>query len=317
MQPRPHSKKLPVLLLTGFLGSGKTTLLNALLADGIKTAVIINEFGETPIDHALLKRQDLPMTVLSGGCLCCQIKGALTPTLKNLWMAWNQASIKPFERIIIETSGVASPEPILDTLLRERWVSGHYQLQKVITTVSALSAADQLARYAEAQSQVAWSDLILLTHADQTDAATVLALNTTLTTLAPSTPTQRLPFPYGLADLAPSSNPRFRPLPKPLPADPDRFRSVSLILQAGVTLARVESALQAVLQQHGHCILRIKALIHDTSQNRFFALHAADGRLYPAAALNTVATDNRLVVIVDSALDDITDDLKRMLSDLI
>jgi len=111
--------KIPVIVITGFLGSGKTTLLNRLLADGVKTAVVINEFGTTAIDQELLQNQDIPMTVLSGGCLCCQVKGALSPTLKNLWMAWQNTKIKPFERIIIETSGVASPEPILDTLLRE------------------------------------------------------------------------------------------------------------------------------------------------------------------------------------------------------
>ena len=122
--------KIPVIVITGFLGSGKTTLLNRVLADGVKTAVVINEFGATPIDQDLLQIQDIPMTVLSGGCLCCQIKGALAPTLKNLWMAWNKAETKPFERIIIETSGVASPEPILDTLLRESWLSKRYHLNQ-------------------------------------------------------------------------------------------------------------------------------------------------------------------------------------------
>lgn len=109
--------KIPVIVITGFLGSGKTTLLNRLLADGVKTAVVINEFGATPIDQDLLLNQDIPMIVLSGGCLCCQIKGALAPTLKSLWMAWNKAEANPFGRVIIETSGVASPEPILDRLL--------------------------------------------------------------------------------------------------------------------------------------------------------------------------------------------------------
>jgi G3E family GTPase len=148
--------KIPVIVLTGFLGSGKTTLLNRLLTDGIKTAVIINEFGSTPVDQDLLQDQAISMTVLSGGCLCCQIKGALAPTLKNLWMAWNGAAEKSFDRLIIETSGIASPEPILDTLLREPWIAKRYALRQVVATLAIPSARDQLDRHAEARAQVVW-----------------------------------------------------------------------------------------------------------------------------------------------------------------
>ena len=81
---------IPVIILTGFLGSGKTTLLNRLLAKGPRTAVIINEFGNTPVDQRLIETQGMPLMTLVGGCLCCQIKGTLAPTLRNLWMAWDQ-----------------------------------------------------------------------------------------------------------------------------------------------------------------------------------------------------------------------------------
>lgn len=112
------TSKIPVIALTGFLGSGKTTLLNQLLADGVKADVVINEFGSTAVDQDLLQMQNLPLTVLTGGCMCCRVKGALAPTLKNLYMAWRTTSAKLFDRVIIQTSGVASPEPIIDTLLR-------------------------------------------------------------------------------------------------------------------------------------------------------------------------------------------------------
>ena len=136
--------RIPVTLLSGFLGSGKTTLLNRLLSHYPHSAVIINEFGTTPIDQQLLREHNIPVSTLSGGCLCCQVIGSLTPLLKNLRMAWDakpydSAQGKPFDRIFIETSGVANPEPVLDTLLRERWLAVRYQLEGMITTVSAVN----------------------------------------------------------------------------------------------------------------------------------------------------------------------------------
>ena len=107
---KPSSSKvierIPVFIISGFLGSGKTTLLNRLLSHAPKSAVIINEFGIAPIDQQLLRDHKVPLSTLVGGCLCCQVKGSLTPLLKNLRMAWESGD-SPFERVIIETSGVA------------------------------------------------------------------------------------------------------------------------------------------------------------------------------------------------------------------
>ena len=117
-------QRIPVLVLTGFLGSGKTTLLNRLLTGLPRSAVIINEFGVTPIDQQLLREHNIPLSTISGGCLCCEVRDALAPVLKNLRMAWDNAGDKkPFDRIIIETSGVANPEPVLDVLLGQNWLS--------------------------------------------------------------------------------------------------------------------------------------------------------------------------------------------------
>lgn len=139
--PTKVIERIPVFIISGFLGSGKTTLLNRLLSHAPKSAVIINEFGTTPIDQQLLREHQIPLSTLVGGCLCCQVIGSLTPLLKNLRMAWD-AGNKPFERVIIETSGVANPEPVLDVLSRERWIAGRYSLQGVITTVSAVMDED-------------------------------------------------------------------------------------------------------------------------------------------------------------------------------
>ena len=132
--------RIPIIVLSGFLGSGKTTLLNHILSQMPHSAVIINEFDTTPIDQQLLREHNIPLSTLSGGCLCCQVRDALAPVLKNLRMAWENADEKPFDRIIIETSGVANPEPVLDVFLRQSWFSARYSLQGMIATISILKA---------------------------------------------------------------------------------------------------------------------------------------------------------------------------------
>jgi len=278
--------KIPVIVLSGFLGSGKTTLLNRLLADGVKTAVVINEFGATPIDQDLLQNQDIPMTVLSGGCLCCQIKGALAPTLKNLWMAWNKAEAKPFERIIIETSGVASPEPILDTLLREAWLSKRYHLQQIIATLAIPSAIAQLERHAEARAQVAWADLLLLTHADVAEARQCAALIDYLKIHAPAIPT--LTAMHDLFDtytLQSKIPPSFRRIPTGQALPEHSFRSVSLYLEHTPSSSRLQAALQTLLLNHADALIRIKGVVYSPDSTTPLAVHGVAGHLYPPVPL--------------------------------
>lgn len=278
--------KIPVIVLTGFLGSGKTTLLNRLLADGVKTAVVINEFGNTPVDQDLLADQTLPMTVLSGGCLCCQIKGALAPSLKNLWMAWNNTDVKPFDRLIIETSGVASPEPILDTLLREPWLSKRYRLQQIIATLAMPSAIAQLERHAEARAQMAWADLLLLTHADLTDAAQHAELIKYLQTQAPATPTLTATLdPFDVSALQSPINPAFRRIPGGTPAPEHGFRSVSLYLEHTPSWPRLQAVLQSLLENHPDDLVRIKGVVYLSENAAPFAVHAAAKYLYPPVQL--------------------------------
>ncbi len=240
--------KIPIIIITGFLGSGKTTFLNRLIASGPASAVIINEFGSTPIDQDLLQENSIPLTVLAGGCLCCQIKGALTPTLKNLWMRWNSSHEKPFDRIIIETSGVASPEPILDTLLRERWLSKHYQLQQVFTTVAIPSALEQLERFAEVNAQIAWADLLLLTHVDTASPQQIEAVEQQLAKLAPAiekikvTTTQ-----FTCHSLLDRKTSHLKPLPKPTSLAISQFHSASIYLEQAPTWPQLQTILQTLL----------------------------------------------------------------------
>jgi G3E family GTPase len=173
--------KLPVILLTGLLGSGKTTLLNRLLNHWSDSAVLINEYGAEPIDRRLVEQHCIPITSLGGGCLCCQIRGALVPTLKNLWMEWNAQ--KNFQRLIIEANSTASPESVLDVLLRERWLSARLHVQSVVCTLAVPTAGEQLNRFPEAWAQSTWADVLVLTQADLADADELAHLQARLVTV--------------------------------------------------------------------------------------------------------------------------------------
>jgi G3E family GTPase len=158
---------IPVTLLTGFLGSGKTTLLSRLLHEPAfaRTAVLINEFGEIGLDHDLIEAGDETVVALSTGCLCCRVSSNLVKTLALL-EARRLAGEISFDRVVIETSGLVDPVPILQALGSDRMVASSFLIGGVVTTVDAVSGASTIERYAEAQRQVAMADILLVTKTD-------------------------------------------------------------------------------------------------------------------------------------------------------
>ena len=160
--------RVPVYLLTGFLGSGKTTLLNALLKDPAfaNTAVIVNEFGEIGLDHFLIERSHDNVVLLEAGCLCCTISDSLHETLADLNGRKVRGDIPPFTRVIVETTGLADPAPILNTLLGHRLVTDHYRLEAAIVTIDAQHALSELAAHAEVAKQIAVADRLVVTKLD-------------------------------------------------------------------------------------------------------------------------------------------------------
>ncbi|MCP3476847.1 GTP-binding protein [Bradyrhizobium sp. CCGUVB1N3] len=160
--------RLPVSLITGFLGSGKTTLLNHLLRDDAMkdSAVIINEYGEVSLDHLLVERVDGEVAVLASGCICCTVRSDLEETLRGLLVRRDRGEVPPFRRILIETTGLADPAPIVQLLLNNPLVSHFLRLDAVVTTVDAVNAAHQLDRQYEAVKQVALADRLLITKGD-------------------------------------------------------------------------------------------------------------------------------------------------------
>lgn len=302
-------QKIPILILTGFLGSGKTTLLNKILTQAPRSAVIINEFGTTPIDPQVLREHKIWISTLSGGCLCCQVKGALMPVLKNLRMAWENAQEKPFDRIIIETSGIANPEPVLDTVLKQSWLSARYSLQGIIATISALTGNDILARFADAQAQIAWADCIALTHTDLAAPDQVQQLEIRLAELSPAA--KKVHVINGAADfemlLNFSTHFRYLTVNRQTDVIDHGFNSVSLQFNHPIAWNRLEVILLNLMERYGKNLLRIKGLIFDPDFDRPLLVQGSNGRLYPPVHLPDRESDDfisRLVFITEVTVTD-------------
>lgn len=172
-----YAELTPVNVLTGFLGSGKTTLLQRLLRSPsmARTAVLINEFGEVGLDHLLVRQVDESMVLLQSGCICCTIRDDLNGALRNLLSKRERGEIPSFNRVVIETTGLADPAPILYTLFAEPVLRHHYRLGAVVTTVDAVNAQRHIEQHPEGYKQVAVADSLVLTKTDIAEPAATLS----------------------------------------------------------------------------------------------------------------------------------------------
>jgi G3E family GTPase len=265
-------------LLTGFLGSGKTTLLRRLLRSPrlADSAVLINELGEVGLDHLLVEAVDEEVVLLKSGCLCCTIRGELKEALLRLLARRHRGEIPPFSRVVIETTGLAEPGPLVATLTADPMLRWQFRLGAIVTVVDAVNGGDTLDRFAEAAHQVAVADRLVLSKTDLAEPAQAAALAARLGTINPTaTLTPSSVADDALADLivADLHDPAARAaevrqwlgagMPDEAGHGPHRpeVRAHLLSMDEPVDWAAFGLWLAMLLNRHGDRILRVKGLL--------------------------------------------------------
>lgn len=319
----PLASRIPVTILTGFLGAGKTTLLRRLLQDPRmnRAAVIINEFGEVGIDHELVEASSEQLTLLSNGCLCCTVRTDLQETLRDLYQKRRAGEVIDFDRVFVETTGMADPAPVLHALQSDGLLGASFRLNGVVTLVDAVNGADTLQRMPEAQKQVALADRLVITKAD-------LAATTTTEQLR-----ERLAALNGYARISTAIDGELDPdllreiVPGTLEAltrDVDRWLALdrpgsgSLAARVGRTASRhdpairsyclwfdrpfewnaLAEALQMLTAMRGPDLLRVKGIVNVTGEAGPVAIHGVQHLFHPPIKLPRWSSDDRRSRIV-------------------
>lgn len=299
----------PVNLLTGFLGSGKTTLLRRLLTDPAmaNTAVLINEFGEIGLDHHLLERIDETMVLLQSGCLCCTVRGELAEALRDLHAKRERGEVPAFNRVIIESTGLADPFPVLSTLKSDAVLRHHFRASNTITTVDAVNAHSQCADYGEFCREVSVADHIVVTKPDLASASQVESAVATIRRLNPDARLQVSAddgFKLGALidehrDFAQPS--QFHCDEPFVPQDAVHTGQIrSFVLEAETTTNWTAFGiwLTMLLNRHGDRILRVKGILHIEGEPRPVAVHGVQYLVHPPAHLQSWPPGNRRTAIV-------------------
>ena len=274
----------PVTLITGCLGSGKTTLLQRLLRDPAlsDTAVLINEFGEVGLDHYLLERIDERMVMLQSGCVCCTIRGELSAAIKDLHSRRERGLLPPFRRLVIESTGLADPFPILSTVWSDPVLRHHFCLGNVITTVDAVNGAQQLTAQPESIKQVAVADRLVLTKTDLATAEEIARLTPRLRHINSDAPLWRAAEDDLDADalLSGQDHGAWQPaeaddaMPDGHHRHADDIRTLALSIDERIDWARFGLWLTMLLNRHGEALLRVKGILNVADAVTPVAVHA-------------------------------------------
>ena len=330
--PESLTELIPVSLLTGFLGSGKTTVLNHVLHHPAmeKSAVIVNEFGEVGLDHELTVTGAEDMVLLNSGCLCCTVRGDLVNTLRDLMMLRLREDVPSFERILIETTGLADPAPILHTLMSDQLVTNYFRLDGVIATVDAVNGEDTLNRQFESVKQAAVADRLLITKTDMVDAKVTASLEARLELINPAAPRQHVVngevepevlFNAGLFNPASKGPDVERWLQDEAYADEqasdhahdhnhehthehdvnrhdDHISSFCVTYDEPLRLDALEQWFDTIMMLKGPDLLRIKGIVNVAEMDKPVVIHGVQHVFHPPAVLDAWPSEDRRTRIV-------------------
>ncbi|MGE3782752.1 MAG: GTP-binding protein [Alphaproteobacteria bacterium] len=301
----------PVTLITGFLGSGKTTLLQRLLLDPrlSDTAVLINEFGEIGLDHHLLERIDETMVMLQSGCVCCTIRGELSTAIKNLHSRRERGLLPPFRRLVIESTGLADPFPILSTVRSDPVLRHHFSLGNVITTIDAVNGARQLDRQPESVKQVAVADRLVLTKTDLASDDAATGLTKRLRRINPGAPLWRAAEDDLDADALLSAHDHKDwqltdgndDVSDGHHRHADHIHTLALSIETPIDWTSFGIWLTMLLHRHGDALLRIKGILNIADAATPVAVHAVQHLVHTPRHLEAwpdADRSSRLVFIV-------------------
>ena len=298
---------LPVSVITGFLGSGKTTLLSRLLRDPAfeRTAVIINEFGPVGLDHLLVESSDEQVLMLEGGCVCCTVRGDLVRTAGDLLARRAAGTVTPFERIVIETTGLADPAPIIHALMTDRDIAERLRLESVIATVDAAAGAATLDAHPQSVKQAALADCIVLTKSDLADPA-ANGLAQRLQALNPGAP--KLTAVHGAVDatqlFSKRANHEF--LHEAPAHHHDGINTFCLRREKPLHAVTLGLFLQVVAEHCGARLLRLKGLADVVeSPGRPAVIHGVQHVFHPPTWLDAWPDEDRStrIVVISQGLD--------------
>ena len=301
---------IPVTVLTGFLGSGKTTLLSRLLPhpEMGRTAVIINEFGEIGLDHELVETSEEDFVALTTGCLCCRIRDDLVLTIRDLLARRQRGEVPAFEQILIETTGLADPLPVLQTLAADPALAEATKPANVVTTVDALLGLHTLSRFAESTRQVAVADQLVLTKMDLAG-DDLNALQARLRRLNPSAPLHQASHgSISPSDLLGSTQAQLDPLrwleysvPDSPASEPQNangpatgadlhdsaIRTFSIVRERPLCAVTLTLLLQVLAENCGTDLLRLKGIVQiEEDPNRPMVIHGVQHVFHPPAWLD-------------------------------
>lgn len=306
----------PIILLTGFLGSGKTTILSRLLRlpAYARTAVIINEFGETGLDHDLIAAGQDGIVALTNGCLCCRVQTDLARTLLDLAQRRATGEID-FDRLIIETSGLADPVPILQSLAIDLAVASHFRIERTVTVVDALCADTSVARYPEAGRQIALADVIVLSKQDLANAQDLAqatrvldSLNQTAARFDTSDPARILEQPLGHRAVKTGGYRRLALKDGAdhvhggqagAASDSSGYATVQILLDAPVNASAIALFLEGIALHAGPRLLRLKGIVHVAEMpERPMVIHGVQNVFHAPAWLEAWPSPDRRTRIV-------------------